>query len=179
MYTNGGIKYDFYDLLIMSPHQKALMIMTEILQDEPDLDLIRTLIDMYANLDWMHDNSFTPLQYAAFNDKPEVARILIDSGANVNIKNEKNMTALHIASWKNSSDICKMLIKAGADKNAKDSGGYTPLHWAITACNIDIVNLLLDYEADPNIKDDYGYSYRDLYPIFKKYNNEKILPDDL
>jgi ankyrin repeat protein len=167
MYTNGCIKYDFYDLLIISPHQKALMIMTEILQDEPDLDIIRTLIDMHANLDWMYDNIFTPLHYSAFNNKPEITKILIDSGANVNIKNEKDMTPLHIASLKNSSDICKMLLRAGADKNSKDSGGYIPLHWAIKACNIDIVNLLLDYEADPNIKGDYGYYYRDLYLIFK------------
>lgn len=179
MNTNVNIKYDFYDLLIISPHKKALMIMTEILQDEPDLDLIRTLVDMHANLDWMYDDSLTALHYAAFNNKSEIAKILIDSGADVNIKSERHMTPLHVASWKNSSDICKMLIKSGADKNAQDSKGYTALHWAVTCYNTDIINLLLDYGVDQDIKDDYGYSYKDLYPLFKKYNTEKILPNNL
>jgi len=56
----------------------------------------------------------TPLMWAAYWDKSEIAAVLIANGADVNIQNTKGETALSIAYAQASSTVVPLLIAQGA-----------------------------------------------------------------
>ena len=53
--------YDIYELMITPPNKKAEMIMDELKKDEPNLNLVRDLIALGANIDWQNHNEWTAL----------------------------------------------------------------------------------------------------------------------
>ena len=78
----------------------------------------------------------TPLHFACFRGKPEIARLLLDHGAQVNAKNYKGEIPLHLVSRGeyDSPDegvrVAKLLLERGTDMDAQDEFGWTPLHSA-------------------------------------------------
>ena len=78
----------------------------------------------------------TPLHFACFQGKPEIARLLLDHGAQVNAKNYQGEIPLHLVSRGeyDSPDegvrVAKLLLEHGTDMNARDEFGWTPLHSA-------------------------------------------------
>ena len=78
----------------------------------------------------------TPLHFACFRGKPEIARLLLDNGAQANAKNYHGEIPLHLVSRGeyDSPDegvrVAKLLLERGTDINAQDEFGWTPLHSA-------------------------------------------------
>ena len=148
------------DLNFMSPEEIKELFFEECRKDNPDLELIRVIVenglmDVGAKDKWGH----TPLHMAK---NIELAKLLITSGADVDAKNEYSSTPLHWAVYGNNIAIAKLLITSGADVNAKGEYGSTPLHWAVSRDNIEIAKLLIDSGAKVNSKNGYDNTPLDL-----------------
>ena len=72
----------------------------------------------------------TPLHFACFRGKLDVAQLLLDHGAQVNVKNHKGETPLHLASRLMSLEAAWILLKYGADLNAENFESETPFQLA-------------------------------------------------
>ena len=132
--------YDPYELMIMFPNKKAEMLIDEIQkEDKVNLNLVRDLITLGANVDWQDDYGRTALHYCAQYDHLDIARMLIDAGADVNIQHSRGWTPLHIFTFYNHLEIVRMLLDAGADKKIPDNEGRLPYDFAKTQ---ELKNLL-------------------------------------
>ena len=152
--------YDPYELMITPPNKKAEMIIRELekLEQklEPNLNLVRDLITLGANLDWQDNVGWTALHWCVNMNHPEFARMLIDAGADVNIQRKDGSTALHWCAVWNRSEIAKMLIDAGADVNIQGNDGWTALHYCALRNHPKISRVLLDAGADKTIPTNNG-----------------------
>jgi ankyrin repeat protein len=72
----------------------------------------------------------TPLHYAAYWGKTEVAASLIQKGAKVNARDVYDETPLHHAAYWGKTQVAALLIAKGAKVNARDVNQKTPLHYA-------------------------------------------------
>lgn len=77
-----------------------------------------------------------PLDYAAMNDRADVADLLIAFGADIDAKNNcYGATPLHLAIYAYQDgppvqmEVAQLLIERGADVNAKDKNGLTPMDY--------------------------------------------------
>ena len=151
--------YDPYELMMIPPNKKAEMIMDEIRKDKPNLNLVRDLITLGADLDWQDKFGNTALHRCVNSNHPDIARMLIDAGADVNMQDDKRgQTALHECVNSNHLDIARMLIDAGADVNIQDRGGSTALHRCAEQNRPEIVKMLIDAGADLNIQRNDGFT---------------------
>ena len=72
----------------------------------------------------------TPLHWAAWRGRREVAEVLLKAGAKVNAHNQNahwGTTPLHAAAHGNQERVAKLLLAHGADIRAKNLNGRTPL----------------------------------------------------
>ena len=122
--------YDPYELMIIPPNKKGEMLVSEVEKPEPNLDLVRDLIVLGANLDWQDDYGRTALHCCGQYDHLDIAKVLIDAGADVNIQHSRGWTPLHIFTFYNHSRIARMLIDAGADMNMRNNDGKLPYELA-------------------------------------------------
>ena len=149
--------YDPYELMIISPNKKGEMLMGELQKPEPNLNLVRDLITLGANLNWQDEDGETALHKCAMNYLLDIAKMLIDAGADLNIQDEFGWTALHNCARYNRIEVAKMLIDAGADLNIQNGIlSYTPLHYCSDYYHPEIARMLIDAGADKTIQDDDG-----------------------
>ena len=119
--------YDPYELMITPPNKKAEMLFKEIeKRDKANLNLVRDLITLGANLDWQNEDGQTVLHKCARWNSPEIARMLLDAGADVNVQDGDGWTALHVSAFNNRLEITQVLIDAGADKTIPNNDGELP-----------------------------------------------------
>ena len=71
-------------------------------------------------------SGLTPLSWAMFVEKIEIAEQLIKAGADVNGKNRDGGTSLHEAAFMGRDRIARILLQNGADMEALDDNGQTP-----------------------------------------------------
>jgi ankyrin repeat protein len=92
--------YDPYELMIIPPNKKTEMIVGEIKGDETNLNLVRDLITLGANLDWRDEEflGMTVLHIAVFWNNMEAVRILVEAGADVNAQDDDGCTPYDLAS---------------------------------------------------------------------------------
>ena len=104
----------------------------------------------------------TPLHFACFRGKPEIARLLLDHGAQVNAKNYQGEIPLHLVSRGeyDSPDegvrVTELLLERGTDINAQNKFGWTPLHSASNNGRHEIVQALLRRGAKVNLESYLG-----------------------
>ena len=147
--------YDPYEIMLVPPNKKTEMIVEEICKGAgSNLNLVRDLITLGANLDWQDNNSGrTALHVCAYKNQPEILRMLIHAGADVNIQDYDGWTALHWCTRSNQPEIAKLLIEAGADVNIQENiTGRTALHMSQDWSHIEIYRMLILAGADKTIK---------------------------
>ena len=149
--------YDPYELMITPPNKKAEMIIKEIeKRDKANLNLVRDLIALGANVDWQNNNGWTALHWCAYNNHSRILGLLIDAGVDVNIQDNDGWTALHWCAQFNFPEIARMLLDAGADLNIQDNDGWTALHYCARANRPEIAKMLIDAGADKTIPNNNG-----------------------
>ena len=125
--------YDPYELMMVPPYKKGEMLFKEIeKRDKANLNLVRDLITLGANLDWQNEDGQTVLHKCARWNSPEIARMLLDAGADVNVQDGDGWTALHVSAFNNRLEITQVLIDAGADKTIPNNDGELPYELAKT-----------------------------------------------
>ena len=131
--TNNIEPYDPYELMITPSNKKGEMLFKEIeKRDKANLNLVRDLILLGANLDWHDNDGWTALHVCANKNRPEILRMLIDAGADLNMQDNRGRTPLQYCVDWNHSRIAKMLIDAGADKTIPNNNGTLPYELADT-----------------------------------------------
>jgi len=122
-------------------------------------------------------DGFTPLHFAAFFDRPDIARDLIGHGAKVAAvaKNTMKVTPLHSAAAAHSREIVRLLLEQGAPVDARQQGGWTALHEAAQAGDPEMVGDLLRHRADPAARNDEGKSPEDLAQAKGREEVSKLL----
>ena len=120
-----------------------------------ELDAVRELIRVGADVDAARGDGMTALHLAAERGHAEVARALIDAGAAVDAETRiGRYSPLHLAARGGHGAVVAGLLEAGADPNAVTTNtGVTPLHLAAGAVNNPAaVIALLEHGADPNAR---------------------------
>ena len=92
-----------------------------------NLDIIAALIQAGADINAKSDSGFTPLHWAAYNNKnPDIIAALIQAGADIHAKTDFGFTPLHrAAEYNENPDIIAALIVLGADTQATNISGET------------------------------------------------------
>ena len=147
-----------------------------------NINLIETLLKKFPNLANAKDKrGFTPLVFATYFDKKEIAETLIKNKANVNHKDAKGNTALLGVAFKGNIDIALLLLNNGANINAQNNLGYTALIFATLYNQTKMVDFLLSQNADITLKDeenktalDHAIS-KDFKEIITLLNSKKLL----
>jgi ankyrin len=121
-----------------------------------------TLLRHCADVSALAKNDWTPLHYACYWGRLEIAQMLLDHGAKVILKTEPGETALHAVAkgkYEHQEDgvsVAQLLLACGLDPNVQDEHQSTPLHIASSYGKLEIIQLLLDHGAKVNAMDDKG-----------------------
>jgi uncharacterized protein len=107
---------------------------------------------------------FTPLDFALFNDDPEMVRYLAARGADVDEADDRGISELSSATLIGKPDLVRSFIALGAEVNHRDKLGMTPLLWACRIENgtSEVRELLLWAGADTNAQTKDGLTARQL-----------------
>lgn len=108
-------------------------------------------------------DGFTPLGFAAFFSRTDIARFLIQQGADVNIasNNDFKVAPIHSAVAAKNLEIVKLLLDHKANPNARQQQDVTPLHAAAHNNSPEIAKLLLSSGADKTIRTTEGKNAMD------------------
>ncbi len=148
-----------------------------------DVNKMRQLVRVGANINAKDDNGWTTLHTAAVMNSAAIAKYLLDAGMKVNVplkddgepftdelkKKLRTITGtsydrwtrdgevpLYLAARENAFGVAALLIEKGADINAKNNYGYAPLHNAAWRNGVEVAALLIEKGADINAKDSSG-----------------------
>ena len=145
--TNNTESYDIYELMIIPPNKKTEIIMEELEKLEPNLNLVRDLITLGANLDWQDNRGWSALFFCAAWAHFDIARILVDAGADVNLQDENGLTLLHWSVYANDQSIARILIEAGADVGIRSCNGNSVLDWCARYNRLEIEIMILQHQT--------------------------------
>lgn len=124
--------------------------------EQPDIGIMKVLLDAHAHVDAEDAHGFTPLMLLCQSEYPrtEMVQLLLQHGANPNASAQNNFTPLIAASYYEiRMPVIHALLKAGADIDAsKDQ----MLLRAASGNNLTLVSLLLDKQANANIREKNG-----------------------
>lgn len=115
-------------------------------------EAVRLLLEAGAQLE--NEIAFyTPLAYAAFNDRQRAIRFLIDKGARIDGDSVNGTaysnTPLIMASIQGHREAVRTLLRAGADPHVRVQGGGTAREYAIKYRHSHVVPLLVCAESVP------------------------------
>ncbi len=99
----------------------------------------------------------SPLHWAIYGNKNDLAEILLSKGADANAKDAEGQTLLCDAVERENTELVSLLLSKGSDANAQGSKGQTPLRLAVQKGNKAVVLLLANKGADLQAKDKEGY----------------------
>jgi ankyrin repeat protein len=93
-------------------------------------DAVQVFLDEGVDLNVQDTSGMTPLVWAAYGGRLEMAKCLVGAGAVVDVPDFENMTPLHHAAFKGHLDVVKFLVEAGADVALRNCEGKTALDLA-------------------------------------------------
>jgi ankyrin repeat protein/beta-lactamase regulating signal transducer with metallopeptidase domain len=133
---------------------------------EGNISQVQLFISNGGNVDKKDPQGQTPLHYAAWIGRKDVAEVLIAKGANINERDVSGQTPLHCAATFGSNFVPELLLSKGANINARDNKGNTPLHLAAGSCEVDrnFLEFMLTQGADVNARNGQGQTALHLVP---------------
>jgi hypothetical protein len=107
-----------------------------------DRATVIALLDQGADVNEVGRSNFTPLHWAAYYGKDEMAKLLLDRGAKPNVQAGKYGTPLTMAAQYGFTEVVRLLLEKGADPSIPDYYGKTPLQLAEARGYPEIIKLL-------------------------------------
>ena len=96
-----------------------------------------------AFLDKRGEDGYSPLHFAAQNNKCEMLRLMLEQGAAVDVRDEDGDTPLHLAAMDGKVAAVHLLLNAGASVSTVDKQcGYTALHCAAQFGHAEVIRVL-------------------------------------
>jgi quinoprotein dehydrogenase-associated probable ABC transporter substrate-binding protein len=112
------------------------------------IPLAAYLLDHKAEVDMADRGDWTPMMFAAWNDRDDVVKLLAEHSAKLEAVDHDGLTALAIAAQNGKAKAVSALITAGADVNQPAAQGqYTPLMLASIAGSGDLATDLIAHGA--------------------------------
>ena len=127
-----------------------------------DMEQIKQMIAMGANINCADEWGRTPLFNAAAYGHSDCVKLLLESGADIAATD----SVLAIAAGSGNPECVRILIEAGADVNLTSEDKWTPLHFAAFNGHCECVKLLIDKGAKINSRDIDGET-----PLSKAYQS--------
>src|ERR1700691_786986 len=116
-----------------------------------DLELVRALIKIGANVKLANQFGTSALTEAAIIGSAPIVEALLKAGADPNFRTPNGETPLMAAARTGKIDAAKALLDAGADINAKETwGGQSALMWAAAQSQAGMVKFLASKDANLN-----------------------------
>ena len=115
----------------------------------------------------------SPLYYASFLGRLEVASSLVDEGADVNAQNDGYASVLQAAAAHDAESVVQLLLKAGADVNAQGGVYRSALQVAVLRGAESVVPLLLKEGAEVNAQ---GGRYGSALQAAARLGAESLVP---
>ena len=119
-------------------------------------ELVRTLIESRANVNFINRFGDSALILAAENGHAEVVGLLIKAEANVNLINQNDESALILAAFKGHDKVVNSLLNAGADFDLTTSSGLSALMLATDNGHDKVVDSLINAGVDVNYTNPWG-----------------------
>lgn len=130
-----------------------------------DLELVRKLVELGADIDARNRFNQNPLLYAAYEGRVDVCRYLLEKGAAFDFQDNRGNTPILFAARQNHLEVVRMLIEKGAAVDLKGNAGATPLFHAAARGNLEILKMLRIEGAAIGTADDNG-----LVPVLAALN---------
>jgi ankyrin repeat protein len=130
-------------------------------------------LQLEHNPDLVHTKDprgFTPLIFATYFDKEDIAKVLIEHKAPIDATDASGNTALLGVCFKGNLRLVEYLISKGANINATNNNGVTPLIFSVMYNKEAVVRLLLEKGANSSFQDNEGKSALDHAKI-RGFNN--------
>jgi ankyrin repeat protein len=122
-----------------------------------DVDNVRRLLEMGAQIDAQNAIGMTPLLSAVNADHEECASHLVKQGADISLTMNDGLSPLHAAVDHSFKGLVGMFLELGVDVNQKDLDGWTALHMATMNGDKSMLTMLLEAPgADVNIATNEG-----------------------
>jgi ankyrin repeat protein len=145
---------DLLDTSIFDPNNNLALII--IAADQDNLDMIKLLLNLGANVNSADSEGFTALHSAAQNQNLEIIKLLISNNASVNAQDSRGFIPLHLSvqTKQTNPQIIEYLINNKTEINSNNNANRaTPLHLAAYFGNMSAVQSLVDYGARLDLVD--------------------------
>ncbi|KAI1408750.1 ankyrin repeat-containing domain protein [Hypoxylon sp. FL1857] len=117
-------------------------------------DIVTTLLDAGADINFQDDYGNTALQFSCWNSHSRVTQLLLSRIPDINRGDNDNLTALADAARRGSVECVKLLLDAGADMELESVSGKRPLIRAAMADD-ECFRLLLERGAQTVLPADF------------------------
>jgi len=134
--------------------QQAQLVMATVRHG--NLDALRRLQQMGANIERIPTTFSTPLVEAVRLGDAAIAEWLLHQGANVSGESSQGETPLALAAYHGHFELMWRFHEAGAQLNTTDSHGSTPLMSAVFHGKLDVAKRLLDAGMMVNVGNERG-----------------------
>ncbi|KAJ4854426.1 ankyrin repeats (3 copies) domain-containing protein [Trichoderma breve] len=158
---NAGAQLDLEDMTLLDVNAKTSDSRTALLiaVTEQQLDIVKALLKLDADLTSRGVSSRTPLLEAVNLENTEIFEALLEKGADIDSQDEDGNTALHLILNTRNLAFTTRLIELFENESmldVQDASGNTPLHRAAYNGLETVVELLLQAKANPNIQSKAG-----------------------
>jgi ankyrin repeat protein len=118
---------------------------------DADLELIKYLVSLGADVNLKDINGYTPLHLAVERDRKDLVEYLLGLGAKPNLKtNLSSSTPMHLAAESSSPEILAILLERDVECDVLDSHDNSPLHLAVSNNKLENVQKLLQACSEVN-----------------------------
>jgi len=121
-----------------------------------NLEMVKLLLDMGANINAGDNESSNVLHCAAIANSVPIVDFLLDKGMNINVQDANGLTPLHFAAARGNEDVVRHLLAKGADAEIFTRNEDCPLFAAVSRNKPRIVEILLAGGADVNVQEPEG-----------------------
>ena len=111
--------------------------------EEGQLEVVKMLLGMNADLGQLDEHGRTALMYAAEEGQLSVVQFLVEKGAKVNQQDKEGRTALAYAAAERQTEVVRFLLEKGADLSLRDKNGHSALDHAAEENAGEVVKLFL------------------------------------